>query len=76
MFRDIVSTALSDFERFNIRGSDYSTSLRFDLRLADESVSNLRLDLDISPDTRKPGAWKLTGPRHRAAELNTFVVQT
>jgi len=76
MYCDIVSSALSEFERFNIKGSDYSTSLRFDLHLADESVSSLRLDLDMSPETRRPGAWKLTGPRHRAAELNTFVVQT
>jgi hypothetical protein len=76
MYCDIVDAALSEFERFNFKGSDYSTSLRFDLHLADESVSHLRLDLDMNSETRRPGAWKLTGPRHRAAELNTFVVQT
>jgi hypothetical protein len=52
------------------------TSLRFDLHLAESSISHLRLDLDINPVTKKPLAWKLTGPRHRAAELNTFVIET
>lgn len=76
MYRDLVHATISEFERFNIKGNGCSTSLRFDLHLQDESVSHLRLELDMNPETRRPGAWKLTGPRHRAAELNNFVVQT
>ena len=71
-----MKAAAVEFERFNMKGGLCSTSLRFDLHLAENCVSHLRLDLDMSPETKKPMAWKLTGPRHRAAELNTFVVQT
>ena len=76
MHSDLSKAAVSEFERFNTKGDQCSTSLRVDLHLADNDGTHLRLDLDMDPDTRKPMAWKLTGPRHRAAELNTFVVQT
>jgi hypothetical protein len=65
-----------EFERFNVKPDGCSTSLRFDLHLAESAVSHLRLDLDMNSETKRPMAWKLTGPRHRAAELNNFVIQT
>ena len=73
---DLIDAAAGEFERFSVNKEKCSTSLRFDLRLAESSVSHLRLDLDMSSDTKRAMAWKLTGPRHRAAELNTIVVQT
>jgi hypothetical protein len=73
---DLMKAAVAEFERFNTKGEVCTTSLRFDLRLAENAVSHLRLDLDMNSETKRPMAWKLTGPRHRAAELNTFVVQT
>jgi hypothetical protein len=72
---DLIEAAIAEFERFSVKSAKCSTSLRFDLRLAESSVSHLRLDLDMNSETKRPMAWKLTGPRHRAAELNTFVVQ-
>jgi len=71
-----MKAGVAEFERFNTKGEVYTTSLRFDLHLAENAVSHLRLDLDMNSETKRPMAWKLTGPRHRAAELNTFVVQT
>jgi hypothetical protein len=71
-----MKAAVGEFERFNMKGDICSTSLRFDLHLAENNHCHLRLDLDMNSETKRPMAWKLTGPRHRAAELNTFVVQT
>ena len=71
-----MKAAAAEFERFNMNNEVCGTSLRFDLHLAESSVSHLRLDLDMNSETKRPMSWKLTGPRHRAAELNTFVVQT
>jgi hypothetical protein len=72
----LVEAAKKEFEFFSTKKDILSTSLRFDLHLAENAISHLRLDIDMDTNTRKPMAWKLTGPRHRAAELNTFVVQT
>ena len=73
---ELINAATAEFERFNTKGEGCFTSLRFDLHLAESSMPHLRLDIDMNPDAKRPIAWKLTGPRHRAAELNTFVVQT
>jgi hypothetical protein len=72
----LIKVACAEFERFHTKGDGRYLSLRFDLHLAHSSVRYVRLDIDMNVDTRRPVAWKFTGPRHHAAELNTFVVQT
>jgi len=64
-----------EFQSLHNKWEDRRISFRFDLRIAEDANLHRRLDIEIDSETNKVGAWKLTGPRHRAAELNTFVIQ-
>jgi hypothetical protein len=76
IYSTLTDIAASEFERFNISSDSRRINSRFDLRVPEEETSYLRLDVEKDSETKKATAWKLKGPRHGAAELNTFVVQT